>query len=286
MIPTVDGIYPEVPEPEYHADRGSLSVSGAKLLLPPSCPAKFRYQQDNPPPPKPVFDFGTLAHALILGKGPDIEVLDPTVHGLKSDGTVADVPAMTGMWKKAAAAARAAGKLPVSVDDYAMAMAMRQAVQTHPVAGELFADGVAEISLYHRDTESGVRLRGRADWLTNHGNIIDLKTARTANPGDLGRDFWKYGYHMQAAWYRQLVINLGINPNPTFTFVVVDKTPPHPVVVVKWDDQAIGEGEWLNRDAISLYAKCTADNNWPGYSDEILTITPPAWAIPDEEISV
>lgn len=275
-----------VPEDAYHADRGSLSVSGAKLLLPPSCPAKFREQQDNPPAPRAVFDFGTLAHALILGKGPDIEVLDPAVHGLKADGTVADVPAMTGMWKKAAAAARAEGKLPVSADDHAAAMAMRQAVMAHPVAGELFTDGEAEVSLYRRDPESGVRLRGRTDWLRNNGNIIDLKTARTANPAELAHHFWKYGYHMQSAWYRRLIIDLGINPNPSFTFVVVDKTPPHPVVVARWDDQAIAEGEWLNRDAIDLYAKCMADNDWPGYSDEILTISPPEWAVPDEEIEI
>lgn len=286
MIPTEDDAYHNIAENEYHQDRGSLSVSGAKLLLPPSCPAIFRERMDNPPPPKAVFDFGTLAHALILGAGPELEVLDPEVHGLKTDGTVADVPAMTGMWKKAAAAARVAGKLPVSTDDYAAAMAMRQAVQAHPVAGGLFTDGQAEVSAYRTDKSSGVRLRGRFDWLTNAGNIVDLKTARTVNPDDLGRHFWKYGYHMQAAWYRRLVIDLGINPSPSFTFVVVDKTPPHPVVVCRWDDQGISEGEWLNRDAINLYAKCMADNEWPGYSDEILTISPPEWAVLDEEIEI
>lgn len=286
MIPEQDGAYDDVSESEYHSDRGSLSVSGAKLLLPPSCPAKFRYLQDNPPPPKAVFDFGTLAHALILGKGPELAILDPQVHGLKADGTVADVPAMTGMWKKAAAAARAEGKLPVSTDDYNAACAMRDAVRAHPVAGELFTDGRAEVSLYHTDDETGVRLRGRVDWLRNDGNVIDLKTTKNANPPDLARDSWKYGYQMQTSWYRSLVMNLDINPNPSFTFVFVDKTPPHPVVVARWDEQAIAEGEWLNRDAINLYAKCVADNEWPGYSEEIVTISPPEWAVPDGEIQI
>lgn len=279
-VPIDDGIFPDVEETAYHQDRGSLSVSGAKLLLPPSCPAKFRHQQDNPPPPKSVFDFGSLAHALILGAGPEIEILDPAVHGLKADGTVADVPAMTGMWKKAAAKARAAGKLPVSTDDYAAALGMRDAVMAHPIAGGLFTNGRPEVSLYHHDTDSGVRLRGRADWLTSDGDIIDLKTAKTANIAELGPHFWRYGYHMQEAWYRALVVALGINPDPSFTFVVVDKTPPYPVVVVKWNDEAVAEGERLNRLAIRTYAECMESGVWPGYSDgRIETISLPGWVV-------
>lgn len=283
MIPTEDGVYPDVDETSYHRDHGSLSVSGAKLLLPPACPAKFRQQQDNPPPPNPVFDLGSLVHAVILGKGPELAILDPAVHGLKADGTVAEVPSMTGMWKKAAAAARADGKLPVSKDDYAAALAMRDAVMAHPVAGTLFTGGQAEVSMYHHDPESGVRLRGRADWLTNDGNIVDLKTAKTANPAELGRHFGKYGYHQQEAWYRRLVVELGINPDPSFTFVVVDKTPPYPVVVVKWDDESVAEGDRLNRLAIATYAECLESGVWPGYSDRIESISLPGWALPKPE---
>lgn len=277
MIPTEDGRHDDVAEHIYHADRDSLSVSGAKLLLPPSCPAKFREQQDNPPPPSKVFDFGHLAHALILGKGLELEVLDPAVHGLKADGSVADVPSMTGMWKKAAAAARASGKLPVSTDDYAAALAMRQAVQQHPVAGDLFTHGTPEVSLYHRDPETEVRLRGRVDWLRNDGNLVDLKTSKTANPAELVTHFWRYGYFMQAQWYRQLVIDAGIHDDPTFTFVVVEKLPPFVVSVIRYDAAALAEGERLNRQAIRLYADCMESGAWPGYSNETVTIGLPRW---------
>ncbi len=281
MIPAEDGIHPDVPEPEYHGDRGSLSVSGAKLLLPPSCPAKFREQQDNPPPPKAVFDFGSLAHALILGAGPELEILDPQVHGLKADGTVADVPAMTGMWKKAATAVRAVGKLPVSTDDYAAALAMRDAVMAHPVARDLFTDGAPEVSLYQHDPESGVRLRGRVDWLRADGQIVDLKTSVTANPAELVRRFWQYGYYMQHAWYADLVAAQGIEVPEVdaFRFVVVEKTPPYLVTVVGYDAEAVEEGRRLNRLAIRTYAECMESGAWPGYSDGVVTLSLPGWVL-------
>ena len=65
-------------EATYHGDPvpgGSLSSTGARKLLPPSCPALFRWQQDHPVH-KDVFDFGSAAHRLVLGAGPEIALLD------------------------------------------------------------------------------------------------------------------------------------------------------------------------------------------------------------------
>jgi hypothetical protein len=48
---TEPGVY-DIAEDHYHADPvpgGSLSNSGAKKLLPPSCPAKFAYEREHPP---------------------------------------------------------------------------------------------------------------------------------------------------------------------------------------------------------------------------------------------
>ena len=45
------GVYDGMDEDAYHADPvpgGSLSASGAKLLLPPSCPALYHYRRDHP----------------------------------------------------------------------------------------------------------------------------------------------------------------------------------------------------------------------------------------------
>ena len=262
---TEPGIYPDVPEGHYHSDRNSLSVSGAKLLLPPSCPAKFRYRMDNPQPPNRVFDFGHVAHTLILGKGAEIVQIDAPDFRSKAAKEERDQ-------------AYAEGKVPILAEEYTKAVAMADAVMSDPIAGPLLqGDGQAEVSLY-ADDPSGVQLRGRVDWLTTD-EIDDYKTSSTANPEELQRKFFTYGYFMQAAWYMDLAIALEISENPRFRFIVQEKEPPHIVTVVEYDHEAIREGRRLNRMAIDLYKRCADENHWPAYTDETITLSLPYWAL-------
>ena len=72
---TSPGIY-DMPAETYHADpvpAGSLSSTGARRILPPGCPALFRYEQQNGTGHRPEFDFGTAAHKLVLGVGPKLK---------------------------------------------------------------------------------------------------------------------------------------------------------------------------------------------------------------------
>lgn len=258
-----DGIHTDVPEDQYHADRDSLSVSGAKLLLPPSCPAKFRHRMDNPQPPNRVFDFGHVAHTLILGKGAEIVQIDAADFRGKAAKEERDQ-------------AYEQGQVPILASEYAKAVAMADAVMDDPVAGPLLqADGEAEVSLYAEDPVTGVQLRGRVDWLTGN-TIVDVKTSTTANPAELVRKFWTYGYFMQAIWYRDLIEAL-TGERRDFLFAVVEKEPPHLVTVVRYDEDALAEGRRLNRQAIDLYARCQSDSKWPGYTDQIHTLSLPNW---------
>jgi len=277
-VPFEDGFYDGVDEESYHSDPTSLSVSGAKLLLPPSCPAKFRHMRDNPQPPRRVFDFGHLAHRMVLGAGNEFTVLDPAVHGLKKDGMVADNPRATSTWKNAENEARRAGRIPVSVEEWRTAEQMADKARQHPQAAELFTNGQPELSLYHHDPETGVRLRGRLDWLRDDGTIVDYKTTASAEPRDIERLFHKYGYYMQNAWYVDLVAALGLASKPRFLFVAQEKTPPFEVTVVEYDQDAITVGRERCREAIRLYADLMAADEWPGYATETVTISLPAWS--------
>ncbi|AER48424.1 exonuclease VIII [Mycobacterium phage Babsiella] len=276
-VPAQDGMNRFVTEEDYHGDRGSLSVSGAKLLLPPSCPAKFRWEQDNGRKPKKVWDFGHVAHKLVLGKGAEFEVLDPSVHGLKANGEPSEKPTATAMWRNAEAEARKQGKVPIHIADFTRAYDMAERVRQHPFAGPIFADrdGVAEVAVYHTDPETGVRLRGRFDWLS--GDIDDYKTSITANPDELRHRFYRLSYFMQAAWYIDLAVAEGIAENPQFRFIVQEKEPPYVVTPIRYDDEAIEEGRRRNRQAIRLYADCMESGKWPGYSDDLVTISLPGW---------
>lgn len=283
------GAFLDIPDHLYHADQRSLSSSGARLLLPPSCPALFRWRQTQPPESNPYFDVGHAFHSETLGVGAPVDVLDPAVHGLKSDGTVADNPRATAAWKRAEAASRARGATPVHVDDWRVVKGMVAAVRAHPLAAALLdGPGAAEVSLYCHDDDTGVLLRARPDWLPaptlrQRTIIVDLKSAATADPQAFSASAARFGYACQAPWYIDAVRALGIDDDPAFVFVVVGKEPPHPVSVIELDADAIDYGRRRNRQAIDTYARCVETGTWPGYGDGVHLIGLPRWTYYQED---
>lgn len=267
------GFYLDVPEADYHADRGSLSVSGAKLLL--RCPELFRWQQDNPVY-KDEFDFGTAAHKAVLGIGPEIIVHDYDPTKVKS-------PKSTNAWKEAQAAARAQGAVLLLPDEQAAVTAMADRLSTHDVAMRLLSDGEPEVSAYAHDEATGVLRRGRVDWLGST-IVTDYKSAATVEPGSFAKAVANFGYHMQAAWYLDLTRDLG-HPAEAFAFIAQEKTAPYLVEVYELDDAAISRGRDLNRRGLERFRDCTESGIWPGYTGrQFTTLSLPKWAHYDNDL--
>lgn len=278
-----DGLHYGVPDDEYHGDKTVLSSSGARLLL--SAPELFRHAMDTERKPKREWDFGHIAHRLLLGDGARFEVLHPEVVGRKSDGTVAVNPRATGAWKEAEQAARAAGRVPVHADDFAKAEAMVSAVRRHPDAGLLFARGHAEVSLYATDPDTGVRLRARPDWSiglhfpNTVATFVDFKSAVCAEPEVFARKGSGFGYHIQEAFYRRVAQLIGIEVE-RFLFVACEKTPPFLPSVGEYHPDDIAAADQLVDQAIHTYAECLATGVWPGYPSGIHTMRVPPWLLP------
>lgn len=261
-----EGVHTGVPDTAYHAD-DSLSASGAKLLLPPSVPAKYRQARETPVH-KPVFDFGKLCHTLVLGEGAPIEVCNFDDWRTKPARDIRDK-------------SRANGLIPVLASEYDQAKKMTLAVRAHPVAGPLLTGGQAEISLLVTDPDTGVRLRARPDYMTQRDGrltIADYKTAADANPDTFGKTAFNWGYHIQFAWYVHVARLLELDDNPAFVFVVQEKTQPFLVSVCELDADAFLLGYRQMRQAIHIYRECTEAGVWPGYSAEINPVSLPRWA--------
>lgn len=267
------GVYGGLPDAVYHADPvpgGSLSSSGARRLLPPSCPALFKYEQDNGRPPKKAFDMGHAAHQRILGVGPEL------------------VKVVADDWRtKAARDARdeayARDAVPLLAAQFDVLEEMAEAIAAHPIAQALFQpdNGVAETSMFWTDEKSGVMRRSRLDWLPNPGSrrviVTDYKSALSAEPGKFARAAMDYGYHQQAAWYLDGVIALEVADDPAFVFVVQEKTAPYLVSVIELDPLALRIGRHLNRHALNIYAACSRTGRWPGYTDDVELVSLPGW---------
>lgn len=278
--PTDPGIYDAIPDHVYHADRTSLSSSGARKLLLPSTPATFKHEQDNQRKPKKAFDFGHAAHTLVLGYGPKIVEIPEDV--LASNGAVSTKEA-----KEFVATARAAGNVPLKPDEYAVVVAMAEKLKSHPIAAKLFESGSPEQSIYWTDKESGVRLRARPDWITRFANgrtaMVDFKSANSAAPADFARSAADYGYHQQQPWYCDGFAAVAADSNAAFLFVVQEKAAPYLVNVIELDREAVELGRRLNRLAIETYARCMESGIWPGYGNDVTRIELPQWAMYQQE---
>jgi hypothetical protein len=263
------GVYDGIPSEQYHASP-ALSASGAKLLLPPSCPALYKWQREHGQPPKAVFDFGHAAHGLVLGCGDPVTVIE-------ADNWLT----------KAAKAARddayAEGRVPVLTREWEQVQGMAAAIRSHPIASALFdaERGRPEQSAFWEDTFHGVWRRARFDWLpdTDGGRLIlaDFKTTVSAEPASFARSVFNFGYDLQAAWYLDAARALELADDAAFVFVAQEKTAPYLVTVFELDAEALAIGHHKAQRALSVFAECSATDTWPGYSSDVELISPPVW---------
>jgi len=255
------GMHDDLSNEAYHADKTSLSSSGARKLLPPSCPAKFRYEQDNPQPPSKTFDYGNAAHKKVLGNGPELVVID---HARWDTNDA----------KAAVLEAREQGAIPLKQHEMDMVDAMADAIRQHPLAAALLdpAYGAPEQSGFWIDGPTGIRRRVRFDWLPSiqQGRLIipDYKTAADASEEAMEKDIAKYGYNQQADWYEDGARALGLGGDDAEMLLIVqEKKPPYLVNIIGFEFFSRAIGRAKNRVAIEKFAECTASGHWPGFAE-------------------
>jgi hypothetical protein len=267
----VDGL----PAEAYHADRTSISSSGLRALLAPGCPAQFKYDRDHPQAPKKEFDLGNAAHLLVLGEGPELEVIDFPDWRKKDAQDQRD-------------AAHAEGKVPLLTKDHDMVEAMAEAIRQHPIAGPLFTPGtgVAERSIYWTDPATGIRCRVRPDWLKILPELtlcVDYKTAKDASPDAVSKAIRDRAYHQQDALYTDGIEAAGLAPEGCrFIFVFQSKQAPYLITVRELADQDRDIGRARNQKALRIYAECEQTGIWPDWTGpvtDIPQISMPTWAV-------
>lgn len=266
---TEPGLY-DLHDEDYHGQRHSLSSTGVRQLLPPSCPAKFRWAQDNPQHKEP-WDLGHAAHRLILGIGTTIDVIDADSW-------------RTNKAKAERAASYAAGRVPLLPDGWDTAVAMAESIEAHGLAAGMLR-GVNERAMFARDEHTGVLLRSKPDAINDDGDIVDLKSTTDTNLDALQKTIARWGYHTQGATYLEVAAALDIIDPATagFVLVFVEKTAPYLVRVVECDDESLARGRAHLRRALETYRDCTESGLWPGWDARIETLGLPAWADRDDD---
>jgi len=268
---TKPGVY-TMPAAAYHEDpveNGSLSHTGAVMLLPPSCPAKYFHRQCNPEPPSEVFDVGKAAHELVLRGVNAVTVID---HD---------------SWRtKAAQAAKtlayAQGKIPLLTAQWQRVEDMAAALYEHKAAAALLRGGKPEQALVWRD--SGIWRRALLDFLPDRDTDsmygVEYKTCLSAHPDAISRALWERRYCQQGPYYQDGMHSLGLTGerDVPFYFIMQEKEPPYIVTIAQMKPDAIKWGRVLNAKAIEVYKRCVATGRWGGYTDDVVGVSLPTYA--------
>lgn len=264
----------EISAAEYHGDpvpTGSLSSTGARKLLPPSCPALFRHEREHGQEHRTEFDIGTAAHKLVLGAGPAITEVKARDWRTKAAQEARD-------------AAYATGAVPLLTVDYDRVTGMAAALTRDDIAMALLNPdhGQPEQAIFWQDEQTGVWRRALIDWLPELGPgrpiAVDYKTTISAEKDAIRKSVARYGYHQQAAWYLDACASIGYPPDTAFVFIFQEKQAPYLITPVQLDDTAMGIGRDRNRRAIEVYRDCTTTGIWPGHTNDIELIGLPTWA--------
>ena len=325
------GVYAGISNADYHGGDG-VSKSGLDIVA--RSPMHYKFSRDaaNDSEPTPAMRIGTAAHTMILEPETFVDAYaqpfepDPGALasadeikgrlrdlGLKVSGRKdelierlreADPDAVFLDDLRAAYEAENAGREILSAVEIEQLEAMRDAVMSHQAARLLLtgAPGVAELSAYWTDDDTGLLCRCRPDFWRADGVLVDLKTTDDASPEGFARSIEKFRYHVQAPFYLdgcRAALQAHDGPIPgmpdpaegeghiaapsAFVFIAVEKKPPHAVAVYALDFDSLEIGRDEYRRDLQLLAECTAADAWPGYGETIQRLGLPEWRLRREE---
>lgn len=280
------GIYPGVEAHIYHRWEAASNSALSHLLR---SPAHLREAVTNPKPATEAQVLGTAAHALILE--PDtfagLYTMADRCAGITGKGERCSNPGLEmaqGVWYcgvhiKGKPLDGTIRRTILTPNDWDRAHRMRDAVLAHPAAAALLSlAGDTEVSVVWTDPATGVLCKGRPDRLCgSEGLVVDLKTTEDASPAEFTRSIFRWGYHRQAAHYRDGLAAHGIAVEH-HAIIAVEKPAPHGVAVYRLQDDAVEAGRTQLRPLLATYGWCAERGEWPGYPTEIQDISLPAWA--------
>ena len=256
-----------MPNADYHASQ-AISKSGLDKIA--KSPAHYRAAKEAPAETTDAMVIGSAFHDYILL--PEIfqtayTVLPEDFNGRTKDG------------KSYLETIKASGQTILKAEWLKDIQGMAAAVAAHPKAAALLTGGHPEVSIFWQDADTGIDCRCRPDYIHSSGIIADLKSTADAGPAAFSKSCANFRYHVQDAFYSEGFYQAtGAWPRG-FVFIAVEKTAPYAVACYTLDDVAKEKGRELYQQGLQTLQAVQAANEWPAYSDQIETLTLPAWAL-------
>lgn len=227
-------------------------------------PLHYKHALSTPRQDRTSFKVGRAAHTALL---------EP--HLFESAYAFWDGDRRGNAFKAFEAEAIDAGRTVLKVEERDRCLAMAKAIREHPIAGPFFAAGEAEQVLVWTDPDTGLRCKGRVDWLSANA-LVDVKSAADIGIHRFGANAARMGYHCQLAFYRRGLRALERYVPQTW-IVAVEAEAPHDVapLTVSEDDLFVGDEEV--GELLTKVAECRDSGIWPGQYAGAAPLLLPSW---------
>jgi exodeoxyribonuclease VIII len=261
-----------MPMEAYHNHQGSISNSGLNLVS--RSPAHYAFRA--PWKATRAVEIGTAFHTALL---------EP--ERFKQDYMITNSDDRRVVEYKDAAKIYGNEKTLTKNEGLSVAV-MSESIAANQAAAAIFKKkGWSEVSVFVTDTETGIVMRCRFDWLTNCGIGLDLKKTQDCREFAFSKSLFTYRYHCQAAMYAHIYQIATGEPLRAFRLLAVEEDPPCANVLYHIDPLALEYGHKQYREALNQYAQAVASDVWESYSGEGI-VTLPEWVLNEiiEQIGV
>lgn len=216
--------YTDMTDEQYFASP-AIDQSQLKTFL--KNPAEWGWNRLHPNRREPTesMKFGTAFHAYIMNTIPVVS-LDEGQDFRNRDNRA---------WRDEQTAA---GNIVVTHDQMQLLQRMRDNLKEDaPELWDMVEHGYCENTIFWTDRKTGLRLKAKPDLIPNGADfLVDFKTAQSASARDFHREAVKYGYHIQALFYRQAVAMCAPN--------LFDRTARMPQAMQFWVFEKTGACDW------------------------------------------
>lgn len=275
------GIYTGIPNEAYHADRTAISSTWLKIVDS-LTPYHLRSWLDSPPAaPTPVLVMGAAIDCLIFE--PELWskqfIVAPEINRRTNAGKE--------QWASLVARAKKHSKQIINNKDHSEALETAKAVRLNPVMADLLRrKGAAQQVIVWRDPVTGLLCKCKSDWYAEEtATLYDLKTMRFASPDEFSKALHNYSYHIQAAFYTDGYRAAGL-PVKRFVFGVMEKpdgrhtfkADPRLMAWYEPTPEEMEAGQDSYSSSLSAINFCMINDEWSGYTDNVMPIQRPGWA--------
>lgn len=258
------GIYPNIPEAEYHAT-DAISKSGLWTIYKRT---PFHYQYGDKKETN-TMKFGSAIHCAVLEpeqfekrffKGPDDR------RGNK--------------WKDMQNN-MAADKIELLTSgEYEDALRIREALLKNPLINKIVSGKtLVENSVFYTDEATGMTCRCRPDLVAPELEImVDLKSTSDASPFSWQKRVSDYGFYLQEAMYTYAWQRANGCKVSAFIFLTIEQDAPFAHAIYELEPAAAQEGWLVYERAMETYAACKKAGVWPSYGEGVISLDIPKFA--------